>query len=303
MFRAAAVVTAAALALVAAPVHARAESPHAVDSAYRSCSYPKSNVKVTPKRNSVGWRQQGFTTQLRGIDVSGWQHPRTAKYPMGKPIDFARVKQKYSIAFAIIKASDGRNADKGRARYLFRKDRAQARKLGIIVGAYHYAVPGQLGKGSMKDATNRRMDAVLQARLAVRNSLGNPVGDLPLTLDFEERPCGWTWAKVGAWARDFVVEVERLTGRKPMIYANGYFINKLVAANTPGIDWSTYPLWVAMWSPSLGSTPKPVPIWGANWTFWQFSSDGKIKGVPSARTDLNVFNGTRQDLVRLANGS
>ena len=112
--------------------------------------------------------------------------------------------------------------DKGKSKYWFRKDRAAAMKQGIIVGAYHYAVPGQLGSGMMivpksqsgdatkrqQAAANRRADAELQAALAVKQALGNPVGDLPITLDFEERPCGWSWRQTGVWARDFLVEVE-----------------------------------------------------------------------------------------------
>ncbi|CAB4329619.1 MAG: hypothetical protein F2839_00255 [Actinobacteria bacterium] len=281
---------------------------------YKSCSYPPSNGNAKEIVNARSWTEQGFTTtHVKGVDVSMWQHPKSAKYPKGKPINFAKLKSQYGISFAFLKGSDGGGRDRGRSKYWFKKDRKAAKAQGLVVGAYHYAVPGQLGTGKMiaakgSDAAakaaasaSRRSDAKLQAKLAVTNALGNPKGDLPITLDFEERPCGWSWKQTAVWTKDFLLEVERLTGRKPMIYANGYFINKLVKVEVAGIDFSSYKLWVAMWGPKLGTTPKEVPIWKSEWTFWQFTSHGALKGVPVKRTDLNVFSGTLEDLNTLAN--
>lgn len=308
---AATVAAAALLGGVAAPATA---APAIVRAEYKSCSYPKSNAKPVIKVNAKSWKQQGFTDHVRGVDVSMWQHPRSAAYPKGKPINFLALKQRYNLSFAFLKGSDGGNRDKGKSRYWFPRDRAAAQKQGVIVGAYHYAVPGQLGGGMMvvpkaqsadadlrqAAARNRRADAKLQAALAVKQALGNPVGDLPITLDFEERPCGWSWKQTGVWARDFLLETERLTGRRPMIYANGYFLRKLEAARVPGIDFTTYRLWVAAWGPKLGTAPKPAPVWGTDWTFWQFTSDGRLRGVPVKNTDLDVFNGTLAELQALA---
>lgn len=308
------VVVGFAVALAASALTAPAGAVTTAPMAYKSCSYPKSNAKPVIKINARSWTQQGFDAQVRGIDVSMWQHPRSVAYPKGKPINFLALKQKYGLQFAFLKGSDGGNRDKGKSKYWFRKDRAAAVRQGIIVGAYHYAVPGQAGtgvmtlpKGQSSDATlrqeaarNRAADARLQAHQAVTQALGNPVGDLPITLDFEERPCGWTWRQTGVWARDFLVEVERITGRQPMIYANSYFLRKLEAAHVPGIDFTRYHLWVAMWGPSLGPTPKPVPVWGSAWTFWQFTSNGSLRGVPVTNTDLDVFHGTSADLRSLA---
>ena len=81
--------------------------------------------------------------------------------------------------------------------------------------------------------------------------------------------------------------------------ANGYFLNELVKVTVPGITWTDYKLWVAMWGPKYGKTPKAVPIWNTDWTFWQFTSDGAVKGVPSTRTDLNIFRGSYTDLQAL----
>ena len=253
---------------------------------YKSCSYPPSKGGGPRKVNAKSWKKQGFATHLKGVDVSMWQHPD------GKPIDFAKLKTKYGVKFVFIKASDGGNRDKGTAKKWFKIDSAAARAQGLIVGGYHYAVPGVMHK-------KRAMDAKIQARQAVRQAQGVPSGDLPLTLDFEELPCGWSVKKLGYWAKDYVLEVERLTGRKPIIYANGVFVKRLHKAQVAKIDFSEYPFWTAQWGPSLGTSPNPVPIWGNNWQFWQFTSDGSLKGVPTERTDLNVFNGTLTELQAL----
>ncbi len=252
-----------------------------------------------------------------------WQHPQD------KPINFSKLKNTYGISFVIIKASDGGNRDSGKSVSWFARDSRVARSQGLIVGAYHYAVPGQTGPGMMivpksyknrsnyqallaTARVNRLNDAKIQARQAYANAQKTPLGDLPLTLDFEERPCGWSWTNVSAWTRDFLEEAKRVSGRTPMIYANGYFVNKLSAFPVKDLsnpaknyDFSQYPLWLANWSRKKAQSPMTVPTWGSAWTFWQFTSDGALKdsrsnpAVPTAHTDLDVFNGSLTQLRAL----
>lgn len=293
-------------------------------SQYKSCTYPKSNgpsAPYVPKAKT--WAQKGLQGKVKGIDISQWQHDGN------KTIKFNRLKSTYKLSFVFIKASDGGNRDKGKSAYWFPIDSRAARAQNLIVGAYHYAVPGQLGSGTMvatgsklpaadwdakvkKARANRTKDAKLQAAMAYSRSGNNPLGDLPVTLDIEERPCGWTWQMVAAWSRDFLLEYERISGRKPIVYCNGYMINKLLAnkvvdPRVPGakFDFSQYPLWVAQWSLKKSVAPPAQGIWNTNWTFWQFSSDGMLKDkqltIPVARTDLDVFNGSLQELRELAN--
>lgn len=311
----------AAASLMAAPVNAMP-----VHSKYKSCSYPPSHGPSGPyKPNKKSWQAKGLATSVKGIDVSMWQHPGD------KPINFKKLKSKYGASFVFIKASDGGNRDSGKSAKWFRKDSKAARSAGLIVGAYHYAVPGQTGSGTMivpaskksqsnynalleAARVNRHNDAVLQARQAYKNAQHSPRGDLPMTLDFEERPCGWSWTNVTAWTRDFLVEAERLSGRKPIIYANVYFVIKLdshpvkdLARPSSNFDFSVYPLWVANWNRAISTVPGDVPTWGSQWSFWQFTSDGALKErhgtptVPTSRTDLDVFNGTLAQLRAFAN--
>lgn len=291
---------------------------------YKSCTYPKSNAPAKPYvPKTKSWAEKGVDHMVKGVDISQWQHTDN------KAIDFASLKSTYGASFVFIKASDGGNRDKGKSAYWFPIDSQAARAQGLIVGAYHYAVPGMLGSGDMlatgskksKKAWNKKIkiardnrtkDAKLQAAMAFKQSGNNPKGDLPLTLDIEERPCGWSWQHVAAWSRDFLLEYERLSGRKPIVYCNGYMINKLKANRVADprnkgakFDFSVYPLWVAQWSLTPATAPPAVGIWNNNWTFWQFSSDGALRDaiptIPSARTDLDVFNGSLESLQALAN--
>lgn len=243
---------------------------------YKSCSYPKGPAVVRAP-NAATWAAQGFGEVVRGIDVSRWNHPNN------KAIDFAKLKAEYGISFVIIKSSDGGSSGNALAKKWFQIDKKAAKAQGLIVGGYHYALPGNL-------STDRTKDAKLQAARAVRQANGAKVGDLPLTLDMEELPCGWTHKQLAQWTDVFLKEVKRLTGRTPIIYMNGTFIKRLVDANVA--DFSSYPLWLAKWGPKLGTDPQVADMWPGKWVIWQFTADGKLNGVPSKNTDLNVFNGT-----------
>ena len=267
------------------PVMATPVLPNAIETKYRSCSYPKGPKVVRPP-NAASWQAQGFGEVIKGIDISKWNHPNN------KPIDFASVKSEFGITFVLIKASDGGVDANAIAKRWYAVDRKAAIEQGLVVGGYHYALPGNLAKDRIKDAK-------LQAARAVRQANGAKVGDLPLTLDMEELPCGWTHQQLAQWTDAFLKEAQRLTGRTPMIYMNGTFIKRLVEANVA--DFSGYPLWVAKWGPKLGSDPGQLSVWPGTWTIWQFTADGKVSGVTSKTTDLNVFNGTASDFQAFIN--
>jgi GH25 family lysozyme M1 (1,4-beta-N-acetylmuramidase) len=261
-------------------------TPNPSDYKYRSCSYPKGKPGAY-KPNAKSWEAQGFTEAvIKGIDISVWQHPND------KPIDFAALKTRYDVSFVVIKASDGGTRGNDNALKWFPIDSSAARAEGLVVGAYHYAQPGNLDSNTITDAK-------LQAQRAVKQAEGAKVGDLPLTLDLEELPCGWTIQRLAKWTKAFLIEAEALTGRTPIIYSNGLFIGRLLDAGAT--DLSRYPLWLAKWGPKLGTDPRETRIWNNNWTIWQFTADGTISAVPSPTTDLNVFNGTKEQFQEFVN--
>jgi lysozyme len=268
-----------------APSQAVDATPNPADYKYRSCSYPKGKPSEY-KPNAKSWKVQGFADVVKGIDVSVWQHSN------GQLIDFAALKSEYEVSFVVIKASDGGTRGNDNALTWFPIDSAAARAEGLIVGAYHYAQPGNMDSNTITDAK-------LQAQRAVKQADGAKVGDLPLTLDLEELPCGWTIQRLAKWTKAFLIEAEALTGRTPIIYSNGMFVGRLLDAGAT--DLSRYPLWLAKWGPKLGTDPKETRIWNNNWTIWQFTADGKISAVPSSTTDLNVFNGTQEQFQEFVN--
>lgn len=252
---------------------------------YRSCSYPKGKPGEY-KPNAASWKAQGFDEVVKGIDVSVWQHPDN------QPIDFAALKSEYDVSFVVIKASDGGTRGNDNAKKWFPIDSAAARAEGLVVGAYHYALPGNLNRNTITDAK-------LQAKQAVEQAEGAKLGDLPLSLDVEELPCGWTIQRLAKWTSAFLEEAELLSGRTPIIYTNGNFIGRLQDAGAT--DLSRYPLWLAKWGPKLGTDPKEMRIWNNEWHFWQFTADGKVSAVPSSTTDLNIFNGTKEQFQEFIN--
>ncbi len=252
---------------------------------YRSCSYPKGKPSEY-KPNAASWKAQGFDDVVKGIDVSVWQHLDD------QAIDFAALKSEYDVSFVVIKASDGGTRGNNNALKWFPIDSAAARAEGLVVGAYHYAQPGNMDSNTITDAK-------LQAKRAVEQAQGAKVGDLPLSLDVEELPCGWTIQRLAKWTSAFLVEAETLTGRTPIIYTNGTFIARLQDAGAT--DLSRYPLWLAKWGPKLGTDPQETRIWNNDWLIWQFTADGKVSAVPSSTTDLNVFKGTPEEFQEFVN--
>ena len=78
-------------------------------------------------------------------------------------------------------------------------------------------------------------------------------------------------------------EIERLTGRRPMIYTNAYSWSVLTG-NNPMIN--EYEAWVANYGRLVPYLPIPLKIWRV----WQWTSTYKIAGYYRG-VDANWFNG------------
>ena len=193
----------------------------------------------------------------RGIDVSSYQ----------PTIDFAAVKSE-GYAFAFIKASEGA----GHADPHFVRHWANAKAAGVIRGAYHFFHPG--------------VDPIAQAAFFAK--CVGPLGadDMPCVLDWETTdnvPTSTDYANGLACLK----EIERLTGKRPIVYTGPYFVQAL----RPTAEIVNYPLWLAHYGPKCPLVPWP---W-ATWLFWQTSGSMSVKGVVGA-CDVDQFNGTIADL-------
>jgi lysozyme len=115
--------------------------------------------------------------------------------------------------------------------------------------------------------------------------------DLPPVIDVEAG--SGVNSDLAASVQTWLTTVEQGLGRRPIIYTAPSYWNE----NLSG-EFGIYPLWVAEYGVT---SPKAVNGW-ANWTFWQYSSTGKVAGVNTA-VDLDDFNGTSQALAALVNAS
>jgi GH25 family lysozyme M1 (1,4-beta-N-acetylmuramidase) len=203
---------------------------------------------------------------LTGVDVASWQHPN------GAAIDWRQVRAA-GHSFAFVKASEGTTY---RNPY-FVGDFAGAGNAGLFRGAYHYARPAY-----------PLSTAVAQARyfVSTTGSLGGAL-DLPGVLDLEESG-GLSKADLAQWARIWLGEVERLTGRPPIVYTGYYFWRDQVG-NPTDIGLRNR-LWLASYPADPNSTTfRPlVPAGWATWTFWQYTSTGRVPGIVGD-VDLNRF--------------
>ncbi|MGP0579792.1 GH25 family lysozyme [Paenibacillus peoriae] len=206
--------------------------------------------------------QQRNSRNARGIDVSRYQ---------GK-IDWEAVKAD-GISFAFIKASQGQ-------RYVdptFTTNAKGARAAGVLLGAYHFLDATSVEAAK---AEARHFAEVLE------QVGGGKTLDLPPVMDYENNPGNLSKTLISAVALAFLLELERLTGRKPIIYTGNAF-----AANF-NASLGGYPLWIARYSDTR--VPSDTVTW-KRWDIWQYSDSGKVAGI-KGNVDLNEFDGTADQL-------
>ncbi|MGH7964892.1 MAG: glycoside hydrolase family 25 protein, partial [Candidatus Binatia bacterium] len=122
----------------------------------------------------------------------------------------------------------------------------------------------------------------------------NGPGDLPPVLDLEDAK-GLPAGQVIDWTHRYLNTVQALTGRQPIIYTYPNFWRTQMANTT---EFNHYPLWIADYNGQ--NAPGPLPGGWSNWTFWQYTSTGRIPGI-TGNTDINVYSGAQGDFDRYAN--
>jgi len=207
-----------------------------------------------------------MTGYALGCDVSHWQGD----------IDFAKMYAA-GARFVFLKASQATWTDRR-----FIQNYNAARQTLLLVGMYHFL-----------DWTKPAVEQALYFADLVR---AYPP-DLPPVLDYECRTSAPAREKAVAEAKAFVMEVERYTSTRVMLYTSrGYW-------NEYGSDdrfWVDVPLWFAYYTNlpiMITDLIPPRPFRSIE--FWQFTErgDGALYGVQSKQIDLNYFNGTAQDLL------
>ena len=239
---------------------------------------------VIPRSVAIAknWNQQGLKTQIRGVDISLWNHPGN------RLLDFNAMSG-VGVRFVFIKASDTVGSADRQAAGWWGVDKPAAKAAHMLVGGYQYVYP--------KDRRGARLvrDARTNARKAsARVGVLQP-GDLPVVLDLEYAPRRMGRQRLTRWAMEWLRTAEELTGRPPIVYTYSNFALTRLNAN-PGL--TRFPLWQAEYGVGI-TEARPIPGWPKP-PIWQFSGNGQIAGHRGSLMDLNVFSGTSEDLLKLA---
>ena len=196
---------------------------------------------------------------IYGIDISHHQGN----------IDWEELKQGRpgdpQISFAYIKATEGSSHNDRR----FNSNWKAAKKHGLMRGAYHYfstQTPGD--KQARKFISKVRLEP----------------GDLPPMVDVEEEPTNS--AAFRKELRRFIDIIEEHYGVKPIVYTYKKFHDRHIANH-----FSDCHLWIARYNAAR-------PGVGNKWIIWQCSENGRLPGIKE-RVDINVFNGTLEELEKL----
>lgn len=202
--------------------------------------------------------------KIRGIDVSHYQ----------EDIDWDKLNnadiQGSPVSFIFVKATEGSDIiDEN-----FNQNFYNARKNDFIRGAYHFF--------------STKTPAEKQARFFCK-IVQLEDNDLPPVLDVEsigELSIKKLQSEVHTWMQI----VEKHYGVTPILYTGYKF--KTSYLNTK--DFERYPYWIAhYYVDSL--------TYNGSWHFWQHTDAGKVKGI-KGYVDVNVFNGTYEDMMKLTIG-
>jgi GH25 family lysozyme M1 (1,4-beta-N-acetylmuramidase)/LysM repeat protein len=163
-----------------------------------------------------------------------------------------------------------------------------AKSAGLLRGAYHFF--------------RCNVDAKKQADYYIDYvRMQKDDGELPPVLDLETND-GVTKDKIVPAVKVWLDRVESAFGKKPIIYSGQYFLQDFLVQPGGGPPpWAKdYPLWLAQYPFQYveGMTPA-LPRGWFNYKFWQYSDKGRINGI-NAAVDLNLFNGTLEELYQFA---
>ena len=112
----------------------------------------------------------------------------------------------------------------------------------------------------------------------------NP-GDLPPVLDVEiDSP------EIVTNAKEWLEIVEKKCGVKAVIYSNMHVYTTRIKNDS---ILSTRDLWLAKTKGEMPDEP--------NCMFWQFTHEGHVWGIIDNVVDINLFNGTKEELQEYIN--
>lgn len=195
---------------------------------------------------------------VKGFDVS--HHQGDIQWQSISPQEFK---------FVYLKATEGGDFKDRK----FQDNWLKAREQGFLVGAYHFyrlCRDGQIQAQNFIETVPKKTDS------------------LPPVIDLEyDSTCINTYTREQLLKEIQVMhdQLYQHYGLQPIFYTSKAFYNIVLVD-----EFKKTPLWIREYQgqPELKGNPK--------WTFWQHTSQGQIKGIPTL-VDLNVFHGSEQDWI------
>lgn len=195
---------------------------------------------------------------IKGFDVS--HHQGDIQWQSISPQEFK---------FVYLKATEGGDFKDRK----FQDNWLKAREQGFLVGAYHFyrlCRDGQIQAQNFIETVPKKTDS------------------LPPVIDLEyDSTCINTYTREQLLKEIQVMhdQLYQHYGLQPIFYTSKAFYNIVLVD-----EFKKTPLWIREYQgqPELKGNPK--------WTFWQHTSQGQIKGIPTL-VDLNVFQGSEQDWI------
>ncbi len=198
---------------------------------------------------------------VRGIDISHYQDEIDWEVLRNARIHGA------PLSFIYVKATEGTDIiDEN-----FNQNFYNAKKNNILRGAYHFYSP--------------QSSAAEQAKFFCK-IVQLDESDLPPVLDVEkigDLSPAQLCKELKIWLRI----VEEHYHIKPVLYASFKFRQKYLQT----LEFDKNPYWIAHYYVDTLAYKGP-------WHFWQHTDAGKIDGV-KGYVDINVFNGTYEDLINM----
>lgn len=201
-------------------------------------------------------------------------------------VDFTKVVRA-DVKYAWIKVTEGTtHVNPG-----FQKKFKDARRAGLIVGAYHFARPDTYA-GDPKDWKNEADNFLKQLEVA-RLECGDlvPVVDLEQGLKTDDNyNC--------EWYLNWLDYVGCQTKTRPIIYTArwAWQLYIMKGSNELQNQLSTYPLWLASYNEGV-QPERTTTLWN-KWDIWQWTGSGTVPGV-TGRCDQNWMAGGQLDKLRV----
>lgn len=214
---------------------------------------------------------------INGIDISAYQGNITAN-------GWQQIKNS-GIDFVFARVSLGACCDFD-ANYVNNFNRAIA--AGIPIGPYAVGYP-HTNSADPNDAINEANYLVQLMKPYYQGSglMLRPVLDIELPTDKS-----LSQSFMSQWVVKWATTIKQGLGVDPIIYTYTDF-----ASTEFNNTVTQYPLWIANYGPDPPATlsPSQYAPW-SSWEFWQHSSTGSVPGI-GGNVDLNVFDGTFQELI------